>query len=95
MIQTVDCRHCGAALSYGERFRHNLAREVAGGRQASKQILGDRLSPKNPQALCGACRSHAEEHAPEPVVAKQHPWLLPAAAAMVGLLLVATVLKAR
>jgi hypothetical protein len=95
MIQTVDCQRCGAMLSYGEVFRHRLAVDVATGRHASKQILGDRLSPRSPQALCGACRTHAEVNfSPAAEPAKHPAWLLPAAAA-VGLLLVATVLRRR
>jgi len=96
MTQVFDCRRCGAALSYGETFRHQLAQDVAGGKHVSKRILGDRLSPQRPQALCGACRSQAEVEQPEASpTTKSQAWLLPAAAAIVGMLLVAAVVRVR
>jgi hypothetical protein len=94
MTQVVDCQRCGASLSYGEVFRHQLAQEVAGGRPASKQILGDRLSPRKPKAMCGACRTHAQHELPAEAPAKSRPWLMPVVAA-VGVLLIAAVLRVR
>jgi hypothetical protein len=95
MLQVVDCQRCGAALSYGETFRHQLAREVAGERVAARRILGDQLSPRKPKALCGGCRTQAEAELPVTPAIKRSPWLLPAAAAMFGLLLVAAIVRGR
>jgi hypothetical protein len=95
MNQVVDCQRCGAALSYGETFRHQLAQEVSGERVAARRILGDRLSPRDPKALCGACRTHAEVQLPVVAPVKLKPWLLPVAAAMFGALLVAAIVRGR
>ncbi len=96
MLDVIDCECCGSALSYGDAFRHRLALDVADGRIAAKRILGDRLAPRQPRQLCGACRTHAlHTQTTKPVVSENPRWMLPLLAAFAGALVVTATLMNR
>ena len=97
MVEVIDCDSCGSPLSYGELFRHRLAIDVSGGRRASKQILGDRLSPSLPLQLCGACRTDAVKTLPQ--LPRREPasdemrWVAPLVVAFTGALVVTAAIR--